>query len=131
MSASKSLVHYQDIRAILDAAISKGGGRFELPTPGKATHWRQRAHTFRKLLVEAEYKHNLIPGIVPTTPYDDWELTIDPVNKCIVVISPLTKKGKLTDMQGNDIDIARKPDVDGPRDDLSDAAADLLKRLSL
>lgn len=49
---SNRLGMYADIRQILDAALSSGGGSYECGEHGKAVHWRQRAYKFRKLYAE-------------------------------------------------------------------------------
>lgn len=46
---------YEDVRAVLDAALKSGGGDYELPDYGKAVWWRQRAYTFRKLYADIQY----------------------------------------------------------------------------
>jgi hypothetical protein len=63
---------YADIRAILDAALSAGGGSYECGTHGQAVHWRQRAYRFRKLFAEtlglsreSEYDCLVMPRVEP------------------------------------------------------------------
>ena len=52
MTKSNRLGMYADVRAILDAALSAGGGTFQCESHGAAVHWRQRAYRFRKLYAE-------------------------------------------------------------------------------
>ena len=53
---------YADIRQVLDAALTSGGGNFVCENYGAAVHWRQRAYKFRKLYAET------YPG--KESPYD-------------------------------------------------------------
>lgn len=61
MTKSARLGQYDDVRTILDVALSTNGGEVELPTHGEAVHWRQRAYRFRKLFAET---------ISANSPYD-------------------------------------------------------------
>lgn len=60
---SNRLGMYADVRQILDAAQSAGGGSYECGTHGQAVHWRQRAYQFRKLYAE-------VLGLDEESPYD-------------------------------------------------------------
>lgn len=125
MSAAKSLSSYHDVRLVLDAALQAGGGVYELPTHGKAVHWRMRAHGFRNLLREQKLATSLIPGLDPTTPYDHLELLIEDKPSGRVIIRPYRVKGVLTALNGAVIDLTAKP-MESPKDELDAAAADLL-----
>lgn len=52
MSKGNRLGIYADVRSVLDAALSAGGGTFSCETHGAAVHWRQRAYRFRKAYAE-------------------------------------------------------------------------------
>jgi len=54
---------YADVRQILDAALSAGGGSYQCDSHGQAVHWRQRAYKFRKLYAETI-------GLNEESPYD-------------------------------------------------------------
>lgn len=46
---SNRLGMYSDVKEVLDAALSHGGGVYHCADYGSAVHWRQRAYQFRKL----------------------------------------------------------------------------------
>lgn len=102
MPVSRSANSYLDCRLVLDAAIAAGGGRYELASPGKALHWRQRAYTFRRILRDNAVAATIIPGLSPSTPYDHIELIADGP---VVIIRLVAPKGILTDALGNPIDL--------------------------
>lgn len=69
---SNRLGMYADVRQVLDAALSAGGGSYECGTHGQAVHWRQRAYRFRKLYAEtmglsreSEYDCLVMPRVDP------------------------------------------------------------------
>jgi hypothetical protein len=73
---------YDDVRQILDAALSSGGGAFDLPSHGLAVHWRQRAYKFRKL-----YANTLADGdTFAMSPYDKLTMPAIPDDSTTVVI---------------------------------------------
>lgn len=96
----KSPAQFVDVKAILDAIPD--GGRYRLPTPGSALHWRQRAYQLREMLrqVDAASMAN-VQGYVPQTIYDAFILRIDKDDPCVVVIETRQAKGELTDLEGN------------------------------
>jgi hypothetical protein len=74
---------YDDVRQILDAALSSGGGAFDLPSHGLAVHWRQRAYKFRKL-----YANTLADGdTFAMSPYDKLTMPAVPDDSASVVIN--------------------------------------------
>lgn len=120
---------FGDVKQVLDAALTAGGGRYRLPSKGKATHWRQRAYTLRKVLGDLDLKRKGdLPGAVPTTPYDMMWLGIDPLDPCVVTITIGQPSGVLTDLSGAPISLSpgeEKVVVD----DLELAASALLEKL--
>jgi hypothetical protein len=112
---------YDDVRAILDAALQSGGGSLELPSYGKAVHWRQRAYKFRKLYAEILAQDKSLS----MSPYDRLTLPkIEPPD-CTVVINVREMVGTFTPN--------REPysPVDMPviGDDLLDAAKSIAKKI--
>ncbi len=74
MPLSTNVHSYDDVRAVLDAALEAEGARYELPTPGQAVYWRARAYYFRSLLLKlAAERVASAPGIAPSTPYDQMK----------------------------------------------------------
>lgn len=60
-----SLKQFNDVSEILEAAAKAGGGSYTLETAGKATHWVQRAYTYRKMLQKA--------SVLGVSPYDEFQ----------------------------------------------------------
>jgi len=73
---------YDDVRAILDAAMTSGGGTFDLPDHGKAVHWRQRAYQFRKLYADILFADKS----TSMSPYDRLSFPKIPKESSTVVI---------------------------------------------
>lgn len=84
MSPPKYSSRYPEISGVLDYALAHGGARYTLTSGGKATHWRQRAYLFRKILWEELNANHPVPPL--PTPYDGLRLTVDPVDPATVVI---------------------------------------------
>jgi hypothetical protein len=139
-----SLGQYSDVRAVLDAAIAAGGGRYTLKSRGAAIHWRARAYAFRKLLQRLQDEANLIPGIAVNTPYDGMMLTIakdkdDPKFAHLlederdrtVIIHPIRVVGVLTDTDGNVIDVTKQQKKEESVDEFQRAAEELAAKLTL
>lgn len=105
-----NLAQFSDVAAVLDAALANGGGRYELPTPGKAIKWRQRAYTLRKTLskLDAQKKLKLL-GASPSTPYDQMYLRIEPHDRCVVLIEILKPEGRLTTLEGAPLEAGPTP----------------------
>lgn len=82
MPASKNITDYDDVAAILTAALERSGadGYVIQPTYGKAVYFVQRCYTYRKLFCELQRKgkHQTEWG---TTIYDNMLVTIDPEGK--------------------------------------------------
>ena len=74
---------YDDVRQILDAALTSGGGSFELPSHGLAVHWRQRAYKFRKLYATTLASDDSFS----MSPYDRLTLPQIPDDSATVVIN--------------------------------------------
>lgn len=122
---------FADVASVLDAAIAAGGGTYTLPTPGKATHWRQRAYTLRKILGEINLKRKgEDPGAVATTPYDTLYLRILPSAPCDVVIEFNEARGVFKAPDGKVVDLAAPTPVI-KQDDLELEAAELRRSLGL
>lgn len=68
MPNSRSISTYDDVKAVLDAAINHGlPAQYELATPAAAIRWRSRANSFRKLSSVSAYK-GLVFSIGRETP---------------------------------------------------------------
>lgn len=68
---SDSPAAYPDVKYVMDLALKKPGLRYELNTPGKAIHFKQRCNKYRNLLrAQAQEALNLIPGQRAETAYD-------------------------------------------------------------
>lgn len=122
----KSPSQYSDVAAVLDAALARGGGRYRLPTKGKAVQWRQRAYSLRKALalLDASRKPE---GVPPITPYDQLILQIKDDDPCVVVISIRAPEGVLEDMEGGAVRPRQTTDL--VNDPEQEAILDLVKKL--
>jgi hypothetical protein len=74
---------YDDVRAILDTALTSGGGQFDLPSHGLAVHWRQRAYKFRKLYAQVMSSGDDFA----MSPYDKLTMPTIPDDSSTVVIN--------------------------------------------
>lgn len=90
MPMPKTLAAYRDVETVLNSAAANGGCIYTLSAPGKATHWVQRANTFRKLLRE-----NGTPRFEEFTIYTRGEQ---------IIVELRRVSGSLTDLEGNIID---------------------------
>lgn len=112
---SNRLGMYSDVRQILDAVLSSGGGEYDLPSYGQAVHWRQRAYRFRKLFAE-------ILGPTKESPYDS-----------IIIRRPEQGSGKLIldirTLEGSFRPTAEPVAVDTAGDDLMDFAAQFAAKI--
>lgn len=112
MGLSRNIHSYDDIRAVLDAALAEGGGRYTLATPGQAVYWRARAYYFRKLLYNlAEERLANAPGMTPSTPYDQMKLTLEEGTGS-VLIQFIKPQGTLTRLDGTPIELRTKAEPD-------------------
>lgn len=112
---------YDDIRRVLDAALSSGGGSFELPTYGMAVHWRQRAYQFRKLYAETLASDDSFS----MSPYDRLTMPRIAEDSCTVVIKVREAVGMFTPNREPTEQIG----VPVPGDDLFDVAAGIAKKI--
>lgn len=80
---------YQDIRDILDATLSSGGGTYECGTHGQAVHWRQRVYRFRKLYAETL-------GLTKESPYDSIVIPRVPPESSTCVLQLRKQVGTFT-----------------------------------
>lgn len=101
MALSKSLASYTDVKAILDACVRAGGGRYRLETAGRATQWRHRANAYRNLLRK---QHQVVESIVPPTPYDHLIFRIYKEDPTVVVIEVNAPTGQLEGFDGKPLD---------------------------
>lgn len=77
MPLSSNLNTYADVAAVLEPVANAGGrASYELPTPGKAIRWRQRAYKYRELLQKELQRAAHRGAIVPRTPYDTMRLDL-------------------------------------------------------
>src|SRR5882724_3895462 len=105
---------YDDIRQILDAALSSGGGEFVLPTHGLAVHWRQRAYKFRKLYATTLASDDSFS----MSPYDRLTMPQIPDDSSTVVINVREVIGTFTPNREPYI----PQDIPVPGDELFDVA---------
>lgn len=112
---------YDDVRQILDAALSSGGGEFVLPNHGQAMHWRQRAYKFRKLYAQTLASDDSFS----MSPYDRLTMPQIPDDSSTVVINVREIVGTFTPN--------REPytptEVVVPGDDLFEAAKSIVDRI--
>ena len=129
MALSNNPHTYLDVRQVLDAAVSAGGGRYTPPerTRAAATHWCHRAYKFRKLLFQERAKNaEKFPELGTGTPYDHLKFTVDGET---VVISTRVM-GKLETLDGQPLEPKAQADTEGLDDELVDEAAALIGRLA-
>lgn len=111
----KQISQYIDIKEILDLALQHGGGTYDAGTPGKATNFRFRVNSFRKIYRES------IPA-TDISPYDRLDVSIDVQGSPIVTIRPRKAVGTFTPAGG-------APVVDVEADPLFDIAKNLADKL--
>lgn len=71
MAKADSPAAYEDVKHVLNLAVDKPGLRYELETPGKAMHFKQRCNRFRKMLRDMEQEMLAgVPGVRAQTLYD-------------------------------------------------------------
>lgn len=134
MPMTKSLASYAPIRLRLEAARAAGGARFQPfsqttgePSKGVAVRWRQSAYTYRTLLTKADVAaHAAIPGYIPSTPWDDMILRIDPADPTFVIIEFGTGDGAMLGLDGKPITAAPSPTQSQSPDALVDEALALV-----
>lgn len=94
---------YPDVRAVLDSALSAGGGFYSPPVPpgrkldSTLKYWLMRARTFRKLTRNAG-----------DTTYNSLDFQIDGSRIRIDVIG----QGTLVSLDGDELDISSADDLD-------------------
>lgn len=112
---------YDDVRQILDAALTSGGGQFDLPSHGMAVHWRQRAYKFRKLYAQTLAADDSFS----MSPYDRLTMPQIPDDSSTVVINVREVVGTFTPN--------REPyaptDVPVPGDDLFEVAKGIAEKV--
>lgn len=89
MPQAKFSSQYPDVREIFEFALQNGGAKYALASKGKATHWRQRAYTFRTRL------RSELGG---PTPYDAFTIRVDDCTCFIEVNRPV---GALSTLDGS------------------------------
>ena len=92
MPFSANTRSYAHIAAVLDAAITAGGGRYTLESKKAAVRWRSQAYHYRMMLQREETAKLGLPGRAGATPYDTMYLTLDDAT---VVIGVQSVKGTL------------------------------------
>ena len=112
---------YDDVRQILDAALSSGGGRFDLPTHGLAVHWRQRAYKFRKLYAQTLASDDSFS----MSPYDRLTLPRIEEDSSTVIINVREVIGTFTPNR-EPTEVAEVP---VPGDELFDVAKDIAAKI--
>lgn len=145
MPLSTNINTYADVAAVLEEAAPHGKASYRLPTPGKATHFMQRAYKYRLLLQRQERDRVGVKNYQPPTAYDNLKMRV--VGSSVELDFAPEPQGELTLPGGKVIKpravtIApepRKPDMPAdvaafrPRtapqlDALSEAAAALLAK---
>lgn len=112
---------YDDVRQILDAALASGGGTFDLPTHGKAVHWRQRAYKFRKLYAQTLASDDSFSMSM----YDKLTMPQIPEDSRTVVINLREIIGTFTPNR----EPYQPMEVAVPGDDLLDVAKEIAKKI--
>lgn len=112
---------YDDVRQILDAALASGGGTFDLPTHGKAVHWRQRAYKFRKLYAQTLASDDSFSMSM----YDKLTMPQIPEDSRTVVINLREVIGTFTPNR----EPYQPMDVAVPGDELFDVAKEIAKKI--
>lgn len=110
MTRSLNIHTYADVKDVLDAAVTAGGGRVRLQNASKAVNWRHRAYAFRSLMFKEK----------GSTPYDDFTLVLDGDS----VVIRRKERAPLEDLEGNPIGFVKEEDTD-----LMDAARRLREKL--
>lgn len=77
MTVKKTTGAYRDCALIMDEMLRGGGGFASFETSQKATIFRHRCYKLRKLLFTAS-ERGMIPGMIPSTPYDDLYIKMEP-----------------------------------------------------
>jgi hypothetical protein len=109
MPLSSNPGQFQDVAAVLDAALRANGARYTLASPKAATYWRHRAYHYRSLLFRQAEKACEGTGMFPSTPYDTLRIQIE---DCTAIIHVrLDLPGVLTDEAGNPLSLP-EPEVD-------------------
>lgn len=112
---------YDDVRQILDAALTSGGGQFDLPTHGLAVHWRQRAYKFRKLYAQTLASDDSFS----MSPYDRLTMPQIPDDSATVVINIREVVGTFTPNREGYV----STEVSVPGDELFNVAAGIAKKI--
>lgn len=134
MPLNDNLRTYLHIKAILDAAIEAGGGRYKLVDAKQAIRWRLDAYQFRKLFVRMKQKELKTDRV--ETIYDNMYLRIDGNT---VIIDKKEYTGFLTTHDGTVITpadpyVAQDEALDQEADELAKSlnfTIDLAKELDL
>lgn len=80
MTRSNSLSTYTDVKLQLEQIREQGGALVEFTTFGGAVSWVARVYTYRKLLRD-QARVSSLPGLDPTTPWDDLIVRHDKKNR--------------------------------------------------
>lgn len=120
MPLNDNLRTYLHIKAILDAAIEAGGGRYQLVDAKQAIRWRLDAYQFRKLFVRMKQKELKTDRV--ETIYDNMLLRIDGNT---VIIDKKEFSGFLTTHDGT---VITPPDPYAVQDAALDEEADELAK---
>lgn len=116
MTRSNRLGMYTDVKEVLDAALTHGGGVYHCSDHGSAVHWRQRAYQFRKLYAE-------LLGPKRESPYDTLILRRIPEDSHSVTIELRQPPGVFKPAGPP---IAPAPEMD---EELFDAAASFARKI--
>lgn len=76
---TRPLPAFADVQQVMDKAAERPSGlRYRLHTYGAAVNFRQRCYKFRvKQQEHMKESYGMVPGYLPTTPYDDLEIAIE------------------------------------------------------
>lgn len=116
MSLSNSIGLYADCREVFDTVVQQSEVTLTFATPGKATHFSQRAYHFRKLYRMREAARRKQPIELVDTPYDGIKIQKKGDGKNQLFIS--IQRAEFT-MEVNGTEVSPVPATPAPEPDPS------------
>lgn len=96
MPLSSNINAYNHIRQVLDKVVeNRTSAKYKLASPKAARRWRFEAYYFRTLMHKLALEANSVPGLVPTTTYDNLRFLIEPNNPDTIIIEMNNPVGEL------------------------------------